>query len=104
MRRQNSPPPNFTNLFKSSQVFCKDQPKTNNLVKDDNGDLFPFAHNILNYLQVAFCRLYHISHLVATCQNATSMRWVHLTFSFAVFIRAYKLEVIQKLMNSTIGI
>ena len=54
MRRQNSPQPNFTNLFRSSQVFRKDQPKTNNLAKDDNGDLFPFAHNILNYLQVVF--------------------------------------------------
>ena len=72
------------------KFFRKDQPKTNNLVKDDNDDLFPFAHNILNYLQIAFCQLYHISHLVAMCKNVTSMRWVHLTFSFAVFIRAYK--------------
>jgi uncharacterized UBP type Zn finger protein len=86
-----------------SSFFHKDQPKSNNLLKDDNGDLFPSTHNILNYLQVAFCQ-YHISHLVATYQNATSMRWIHLTFSFAVFTRAYKLEVTQKVTNSTTGI
>jgi hypothetical protein len=46
MRKQKLSPIKFHKPLQ--EFFHKDQPKTNNSVKDDKGDLFPFAHYILN--------------------------------------------------------